>query len=45
MLISTEKPFAHRNRRKMIDKIMLGEYQMEGPVWDSVSEAAKDFVR
>jgi hypothetical protein len=45
MLISTEKPFVHRDRRKMVDKIMQGDYQMEGPVWDQVSDASKDFVR
>ncbi|CAB9509994.1 MAP kinase-activated protein kinase 2 (Fragment) [Seminavis robusta] len=44
MLMSSEKPFADRKRRKMIDKIMRADYKMEGPIWDKMSPAGKDFV-
>ena len=44
MLISSEKPFADRKRRKMIDKIMRAAYTMKGPVWEGISAEGKDFV-
>ena len=44
MLMSSEKPFADRKRRKMVDKIMRADYTMTGPVWDNISSEGKDFV-
>lgn len=44
MLMSSEKPFADRKRRKMIDKIMRAAYTTEGPIWENVSGEGKDFV-
>ena len=44
MLMSSEKPFADRKRRKMIDKIMRANYTTTGPIWDGISGEGKDFV-
>jgi serine/threonine protein kinase len=44
MLMSSEKPFADKKRRKMVDKIMRADYTMEGPVWANISSEGKDFV-
>ena len=44
MLMSSEKPFADRKRRKMIDKIMRANYTTAGPIWDNISGEGKDFV-
>jgi len=42
--MSSEKPFADKKRRKVIDKIMRADYAMEGPIWDDISDEGKDFV-
>lgn len=44
MLLSSFKPFYHKDRRKMVDRIMLAHFTLVGPIWDAVSESAKDFV-
>lgn len=44
MLLSSEKPFVHRKRKYMIDKIMRADYSMDGVVWANISDEAKDFV-
>jgi calcium-dependent protein kinase len=44
MLLGSRKPFYHKNRRQMIDRIMRATYNFEGLVWDKVSDGGKDFV-
>lgn len=44
MLISSEKPFVDKKRRKVIDKIMRADYTMASAIWDNVSNEGKDFV-
>lgn len=44
MLLSSTKPFYDKRRHRMIDLIMRAEYKTEGPIWDQVSDLAKDFV-
>ena len=44
MLMSSEKPFADKKRRKMIDKIMRADYTTSGPIWENISAEGKDFV-
>jgi calcium-dependent protein kinase len=44
MLLSSVKPFHHKNRSRLVDKIMRAEYSFEGIVWEMISDDAKDFV-
>jgi len=45
VLLSGEKPFYHRKRRKVIDKIMRCDYNFNHPGWESISDEAKAFVK
>mmetsp|Transcript_7297 Transcript_7297/g.10327 ORF Transcript_7297/g.10327 Transcript_7297/m.10327 type:complete len:565 (-) Transcript_7297:188-1882(-) len=44
VLLSGEKPFYHRKRRRVIDRIMRCDYNFDNPIWKSISDEAKDFV-
>jgi len=44
MLLSSQKPFYHKLRRRAIDKIMRAEYSFDTFAWDLISNEAKDFV-
>jgi calcium-dependent protein kinase len=44
VLLCGEKPFYHRKRRKVIDKIMRCDYNFNHPGWKSISNEAKEFV-
>lgn len=44
MLLSSEKPFYSKKRRRVIDKIMRCDYSFDSPVWELISADAKDFV-
>ena len=45
MLLSTHRPFHHKRRKIMIDKIMRVDYSLDKPYWEPISEEAKDMVR
>jgi calcium-dependent protein kinase len=44
MLLSSTKPFYHRKRRYMIDRILRCDYNFHGKQWEGVSQSARDFV-
>mmetsp|Transcript_18327 Transcript_18327/g.24316 ORF Transcript_18327/g.24316 Transcript_18327/m.24316 type:complete len:540 (-) Transcript_18327:290-1909(-) len=44
MLLSRQKPFYHRKRRHVIDKIMRCAYDFNGPGWRGISLEAQKFV-
>lgn len=44
-LLSSEKPFYHKNKRCMVDLIMRGKVKFDSPVWSTISDDAKDFVQ
>mmetsp|Transcript_29991 Transcript_29991/g.45695 ORF Transcript_29991/g.45695 Transcript_29991/m.45695 type:complete len:545 (+) Transcript_29991:128-1762(+) len=44
MLLSSQKPFHNKRRRKVIDMIMRCDYKFQGEIWNLVSSDAKDFV-
>jgi len=44
MLLSSQKPFYDKRRKKLIDKIMRAHFQFRGVLWEQVSSEAKDFV-
>jgi len=43
MLLSSQKPFYHKRRKRVIDKIMRCDYTFRGAIWDLVSPEAKDY--
>jgi len=45
MLSGGEKPFEGKTPKQLVTKILLGQYDFDQPVWDSVSDQAKDFIR
>lgn len=38
-------PFYGDNDDEILQKVILGDYQMEGEEWDQVSQDAKDLIR
>ena len=44
MLLSSHRPFYHKRRKVMIDRIMRVEYNFDKHYWDPVSDEAKDFI-
>lgn len=44
ILLSGQKPFYHKRRRRVIDKIMRCDYNFDGKIWRTVSDEAIDFV-
>lgn len=44
MLLSSHRPFYHKKRNIMIDKIMRCDYSFRKDYWDPVSDEAKDFI-
>ena len=45
MLLSTHRPFHHKRRKIMIDKIMRVDYTLNKVYWEPISNEAKDFVK
>jgi calcium-dependent protein kinase len=45
VLLSGTMPFEGENEEKIKKKIIVGDYKMEGSVWEGVSEEAKDLIR
>mmetsp|Transcript_23294 Transcript_23294/g.33389 ORF Transcript_23294/g.33389 Transcript_23294/m.33389 type:complete len:350 (-) Transcript_23294:1404-2453(-) len=44
MLMGSQKPFYHKRRRRVIDKIMRADYQYRGLIWEGISKEGKDFI-
>lgn len=44
MLLSSHRPFYHKKRKIMIDRIMRVDYNFEKDYWKPISEEAKDFI-
>ena len=44
MLLSSHRPFYHKQRKRMIDKIMRVDYSYEKDYWKPISDEAKNFV-
>jgi calcium-dependent protein kinase len=44
LLTGGTKPFDAEKNNQIRDEIQRGEYSMDGPEWDDISHAAKDFV-
>jgi calcium-dependent protein kinase len=44
MLLSSHRPFYHKRRKVMIDRIMRVEYNFDKDYWDDVSDEAKDMI-
>lgn len=44
MLLSNKKPFYHRQREVVMEKIINVDYNFRGKGWQNISDDAKDFV-
>jgi serine/threonine protein kinase len=44
MLVSSQKPFYHKRRRQVIDRIMRCDYNFQGQIWEMASAESKDFI-
>ena len=44
MLLSSHRPFYHRHRKVMIDRIMRADYNFEKDYWNPISDEAKDYI-
>lgn len=44
MLLSSHRPFYHKRRKVMIDRIMRADYSFEKDYWKPISNEAKDFI-
>jgi calcium-dependent protein kinase len=44
MLLASQKPFHHKKKTILIDRIMRNDYAFEGEIWKSVSDESKDFI-
>lgn len=45
MLLSGTPPFKGRRDREVLAAVRKGKYTLSGPRWETVSDAAKDFIR
>lgn len=45
ILLSGEPPFFDEDNFELFEKIKNGQYSMANPIWDHVSEEAKDLIR
>jgi calcium-dependent protein kinase len=45
LLAAGQKPFEGKTPKQMVAKVLLGKYDFEDPVWNDISEAAKQFIR
>lgn len=44
MLLSSSVPFYAKRSKNIISKIMRARYELDGPVWDNISNGAKHLV-
>ena len=44
MLLCGEPPFYHSDNFELFEIIKKGDFNMKGPIWESVSDGAKDLV-
>jgi calcium-dependent protein kinase len=45
MLLASEKPFYDRRRHRMMELIKSCSYSFDSPIWQTVSNHSKDFIR
>lgn len=45
MLANGDKPFEGKTPKQLVAKVLVGDVRFEGPLWDTISEGAKDFIR
>lgn len=45
MLLSGVPPFDGETDYEVVDRIKLGEYSMEGDLWDQISDQAMDLIQ
>lgn len=45
MLSGGRKPFEGKTPKQVVAKVLLGQYDFDGPEWENISDQAKDFIR
>jgi len=45
MLSGGDKPFEGKTPKQLVAKVLMGNYSFDQPVWESISDQAKDFIR
>lgn len=45
MLVSSQIPFYAKRSKNMASKIIKAKYEMDGPVWESISNGAKHLIQ
>jgi serine/threonine protein kinase len=45
MLLSSHRPFYHKRRKVMIDRIMRADYDFDKDYWKPISDEAKDMIK
>ena len=45
MLSNGEKPFEGKTPKQLVAKVLIGDVQFEGPMWESISQESKSFIK
>ena len=45
LVLSGKPPFYGDDKQKIINKVSVGKFSFKNPVWDKISDSAKDFVK
>jgi calcium-dependent protein kinase len=45
MLSNGDKPFEGKTPKQLVAKVLIGDVRFEGPLWDEISEEAKNFIK
>ena len=44
IMLSGKPPFGGKSNKEIIDNVLKGRHSYENPVWNSISDKAKDFI-
>lgn len=45
IMLSGKPPFGGRTNKEIIDNVLRGTYSMTSPVWQDISDGAKDLIK
>ena len=45
MLSNGEKPFEGKTPKQLVAKVLIGDVNFDGPMWEDISEEAKSFIK
>ena len=44
IMLSGKPPFGGRSNKEIIENVLKGTYNLESPVWEKISDSAKDLI-